>query len=65
MGQSRMQNTCTGLLRCVGKSQVGLRRGERKHVLSVMQKLRQISLKTLPALWSQNIGTRRPRWIIQ
>lgn len=58
------QKACTGLLKCVGKSELGLSR-EGKHILSLMQKPRQISLKTLPALWSQHIGTCRSHWIIQ
>lgn len=59
------QEAHTGLLKCVGKRELGLTGGEGKRVLNVMQKLRQISLKTLPALWSQHRGTCRCHWIIQ
>lgn len=57
------QKACPGLLKCVGKSELGLR-GEGKHVLSLMQKPRQTSLKTLPALWPHHIGTYGSPWII-
>lgn len=59
------QAACTGLLRCVGESKLGLKGGEGKHVLSVMQKIGQILLKTLLALWPQHVGTCSSHWIIQ